>query len=196
MNNEKYQMLLNVIDKAENGPIVDENDWDKIYIGEKVQDLIKKYDINWNMDDQSFVSTDNDLADRTFEAGMEFAREVGVYCIDTNRQMKFSQKELEQSLAILPQEIVAGTGDDRVTIHKRKPEAGPGVSELALACQRCSGSSAILTPKPALNRISNAHRLALSIAGTASLSAWNSKLPVSATTSASAPNTAMAPAKA
>ncbi len=122
MNYEKYQMLLNVIDKAENGPIVDENEWDKQYIGETVQNLIKKYDINWNMEDKPLVSSDDDLADRTFEAGMEFAREVGVFCIDTKRQMKFSQKELDESLAILPQEIVAGAGNDTVTIYKRVPE--------------------------------------------------------------------------
>ena len=104
MNFEKYQMLLNVIDKAENGPILDENEWEKKYIGQTAQDLINKYDINWNMHDQFIVSTDDDLADRTFEAGMEFAREVGIFCVNTKRQMRFSQDELDKSLSILPQE--------------------------------------------------------------------------------------------
>lgn len=122
MNFDKYQMLLNVIDKAETGPILDENEWDKKYIGQTAQDLIEKYDISWSMTDQFIVSTDDDLADRTFEAGMELAREVGVYCVNTKRQMSFSQEELDKSLSILPQEIVVGAGTDTVTIYKRKPE--------------------------------------------------------------------------
>ncbi len=122
MDDKKYQMLLNVIDKSENGLIVDENEWDAKYIGSTARSLIEKYDIQWDREDQFIVSDDDDLADRTFEAGMEFAREIGVYCVDTKRQMKFSQDELDQSLSILPKEIVAGAGEDTVTIYKRNPE--------------------------------------------------------------------------
>ena len=122
MNDEKYEMLLNVLDKAENGPVLDENEWDKKYIGETVRSLISKYDIKWSLKDQFIVSTDDNLADRAFEAGMELAREIGVYCVDTKRQMKFSRRELEKSLAILPKEITAGTGKDTVTVYKRNPE--------------------------------------------------------------------------
>lgn len=122
MDHQKYQMLLNVIDKSENGPIVDENEWDAKYIGETVQSLIEKYDVQWDMQDQFVVCSDDGLADRTFEAGLELAREIGVYCVDTKRQMKFSQEEIDQSLSILPTEIVAGSGQDTVTIYKRNPE--------------------------------------------------------------------------
>jgi len=128
MNDEKYQMLLNVIDKSENGPIIDEKEWDAKYIGKTVQSLIEKYDVHWNMEDQFIVCNDDDLADRTFEAGMELAREIGVFCVDTKRQMKFSQEEIDQSLSILPQEIVAGSGDDAVTIYKRNPDENKRVA--------------------------------------------------------------------
>ena len=84
---KKYEMLLNVIDKAESGPIIDESVWDKEYIGENTRSLIDKYDLTWKLDDQNYVSQDDGLVDRTFEAGMELAREVGVYCVDTNRQI-------------------------------------------------------------------------------------------------------------
>ena len=42
-----YDYMLSVLDKAENGPILEEKEWDRQYINQSVKDLIKKYDIQW-----------------------------------------------------------------------------------------------------------------------------------------------------
>ena len=116
-----YEILLSNLDKAENGPIVDEKDWDLRYINQTVQELLGKYDISWNLDDP-FVPWDDEFADRVYAAGMEMAKKTGVYCIDTKRQMQWSQNELEQILSRTPNQVTVGAGKDAVTIHTRRPD--------------------------------------------------------------------------
>ena len=115
-----YDYMLSVLDKAENGPVVDEKDWDNRYIHQTIKDLIKKYDIHW--DAEMSVPSDDALADRLFEAGMELARETGVYCLETKRQMKWNQEELDYILSTAPEEETLGLGDDSVTIRHRLPD--------------------------------------------------------------------------
>ncbi len=119
-NSEIYNYMLSVLDKAENGPVLDENDWDFNYINRTIKDLIDKYDIHWEAD--VMVPAEDALADRLYEAGLELAREVGVYCLDTKRQMKWSQAELDYILSTAPEEEVLGLGDDKVTIRHRLPD--------------------------------------------------------------------------
>jgi methylamine--corrinoid protein Co-methyltransferase len=115
-----YDFMLRVLDKAENGPIVDESDWDRVYVYNRLTELVKKYDVR--LDKSTMVPDDDALADRVFEAGMELARESGVYCLDTDRRMVFSQDELDQALASAPLQVTIGEGDDLVTIVNRKPD--------------------------------------------------------------------------
>lgn len=123
-NSEIYEYMLSVLDKAEKGPVLDEKDWDFKYINHTIKELVKKYNIHW--DANVIVPSDDALADRLFEAGMEMAREVGVYCLETKRQMKWSQDELDYILSTAPGEETIGLGNDSVTIRHRLPdEASP-----------------------------------------------------------------------
>jgi methylamine---corrinoid protein Co-methyltransferase len=114
-----YQRLLETLDKAENGPVVDEKDWDLKTITATVRRLIDEFDIRW--DRSEGFPTDEALADRLFAAGMKMAEQVGLYCIDTRRQMRWSEAELLESLAAAPNRITAGLGADTVVINKRRP---------------------------------------------------------------------------
>lgn len=125
---EIYAYMLSVLDKAENGPVLEENDWDFNYINRTIKELIEKYDIHWEKD--VMVPADDALADRLYEAGMELAREVGVYCLDTKRQMKWSQSELDYILSTAPEEEVLGTGDDQVTVRHRLPDENSPITTI------------------------------------------------------------------
>ncbi len=118
---ETYRYMLSVLDKAENGPVLEEKDWDIKYINQAIKELIQKYDIRW--DAETMVPADDALADRLFEAGMELARETGVYCLETKRQMKWTQDELDWILSTAPDEETIGLGDDSVTIRHRTPDS-------------------------------------------------------------------------
>ena len=120
-NGMDYEVLLTALDKAENGPIVDEKVWDAEIIGKNFQETLKKYDIKLEKDDP-YVTADDDLADRLWEAGMELAAKTGVYCIDTKRHMQWTKDELETILAAMPDQITVGEGDDAATIMHRRPE--------------------------------------------------------------------------
>ncbi len=120
MDKDNYDYLLGVLDKAENGHIIKETDFDRQYIYNRITELVRKYDVKW--DKNVMVPDDDALADRVFEAGMELARETGLYCLDTRRRMIWTQAELDDVLTRAPEQEVIGTGDDTVTITSRRPD--------------------------------------------------------------------------
>ncbi len=110
--------FLKVLDKAENGPMVEINEWDQIYIYQTIKDLVDKYGIKVDIQDPG-VPSDDDMADRVFEAAMDLAVQSGVYCTDTERRITFTREELEQVLARVPEEVRIGQGADERIITKR-----------------------------------------------------------------------------
>ncbi|NQS92318.1 MAG: monomethylamine:corrinoid methyltransferase [Chloroflexi bacterium] len=120
-NGMDYEILLDALDKAEKGPILDEKVWDAEIIGKNFRETLKKYDIKLDKDDP-YVTADDALADRLWEAGMELAIKTGVFCIDTKRHMKWTKDDLEKILSAMPDQVVLGMGDDTAKVIHRRPE--------------------------------------------------------------------------
>jgi methylamine--corrinoid protein Co-methyltransferase len=120
-NGMNYELLLSALEMAENGPVLEEKEWDHEVIGKNVREILEKYDITLGKDDP-FVTADDALADRLFEAGMELAVKTGVYCIDTKRRLIWTRNELESILSTMPDSVTLGTGNDAATIRRRRPE--------------------------------------------------------------------------
>ena len=116
-----YDYLLTLLEKAENGPMVDEKEWDRQYIYNTIKGLVTKFDITWDKRAPG-VPSDDALADRLFAAGMELAISSGVYCIDLHRRIAFDRDELVRILDYAPKEVIIGEGNDAVTITKRRPD--------------------------------------------------------------------------
>lgn len=112
------ELIASVMAKTEEGPIIEESEWDQEYISSSIKALIKKYDISWDKAND-LVPADDALADRLFNAGFELALDTGLYCVDTHRQMVWSEKELLDVLANVPTEVTVGGGKDQVTFKKR-----------------------------------------------------------------------------
>ena len=112
--------LSEVLRRAETGPIIDEKDFEGRLITSTVKRLIKKYDIQY--DPETLVPSDDELADRLYQAGLEFAVDVGMFCQDTNRRVTWSHQEYEDGLRSCPSEAVMGEGNDTVTVRARVPE--------------------------------------------------------------------------
>ncbi|NQS91740.1 MAG: monomethylamine:corrinoid methyltransferase [Chloroflexi bacterium] len=113
--------LLEILHKAETGPIIDEKDFEGKLIRETIKKLIKKYQLKF--DKSVIVPADDDLADRVFQAGLEFAVEVGMFCQDTNRRITWNEDEYLEGLKSCPGKVVMGTGNDTVEITARTPES-------------------------------------------------------------------------
>lgn len=114
--------LLDVLDRAEAGPIVEESQWDMFMVPLEVSRLQMELDINLTGLGDTLVPADDALADRVFEAGLTLAETLGVYCVSTSRQIKFTRDEILAALAIAPTEVTFGEGPDNHTERKRRPE--------------------------------------------------------------------------
>ncbi len=84
----------------------------------KSEELAVKYDIEY--DNKSFVPTDLEMADATFEAGIELLHTVGVYCRSTERIIHIDEEDILKSLNVInPLEI--GRLKEKVAIPHRYP---------------------------------------------------------------------------
>ncbi len=128
MKKHDFEYVASVLEKADTGPILDEKNWDQKYIGAKSKEMIEKYDITWN--DGDLIPSDDDLADRLFQAAWEFALESGMLCLNTKRQMVWDHDELQRVVDSAPDELPVGEGADQVIIQFRNPEEAARVTIL------------------------------------------------------------------
>ena len=97
---------LELYRRATTGEICAEKDFDLKRFIPAVRRLVKKYGIAY--DPATPVPSDDDLADRLWEAGRRLFLDVGVYCVDTERVIRFDEAELDQALAHAPAPRRAG----------------------------------------------------------------------------------------
>ena len=109
---------LDIFERAKTGPQVKKSDWDLDHIVIPTKRVVRKYDLKW--DKQCVVPNDPDVADRVFQAAMELATEVGVYCINTEQVIQFSREEIQQWLIQAATELVMGEGKDSCTLFARQ----------------------------------------------------------------------------
>ena len=112
--------LLEVAERAQKGPIMEEKAWD-LGLFAKATELTKKYDIAYP-GDGSFFNTDDALVDRAFEAALDFLEECGVYCVQVDRVIKFTRQEVLDAVREAPDRITVGEGDDQRVMTQKKIE--------------------------------------------------------------------------
>ncbi len=108
-----------VMERSDKGERMEETDYD-MFLYTHVSDLIKKYDIRF--DQNEIVSSDDALADRTYEAALELFKQVGFYNLDTMRIARFTRDEIEDALSNAPSSYVWGDGRDQRITEARKVE--------------------------------------------------------------------------
>ncbi len=107
--------FLEVIRRAENGPYIEERDFDIEVVFKTTRDLVRKYGIKY--DRQHLITLEPTMADAAFQAGLDLAVEAGMYCVDTSRIIKFTRDELLYGLRAAPRELTLGWGKDQRTIR-------------------------------------------------------------------------------
>ena len=112
---------LEIYRRATTGEICTEKDFDLRRFIPAVRELVKKYGIAY--DRATPVPSDDDLADRVWQAGRELFLRVGVYCTDTERLITFDPVEVDQALVHAPRPVILGTGQQARTIPVRRPES-------------------------------------------------------------------------
>jgi len=105
--------LLEVAERTRKGPKMTEMEWD-MGLFQEMNELAERYQIivpeenSWDV----FHNYDEALAERALEAGIAFLAESGVYCIQTQRAVQFSEEEVREAIAEAPRQVVVGEGED------------------------------------------------------------------------------------
>lgn len=106
-------------DQCETGEYMKESDFDR-RVAMVANQIVKKYNIKF--DPEQVIPSDDDLADRMYHAGVELFLELGVYCKDTGRIIKFTREQLEWALKHAPVSVTYGEGPDQRTMTYRSVE--------------------------------------------------------------------------
>lgn len=112
--------MWEIVKRAETGQFIEEKDFLMKHFIPTMRKVIKKYEIKY--DSQIPVTSDDDLADRVWQAALEFFLEVGIYHQDTHRVIKFSEEEVKEALFATPSEYMVGEGADIRRFGSRKIE--------------------------------------------------------------------------
>jgi methylamine--corrinoid protein Co-methyltransferase len=107
------------IRRIEKGEIVNEGDYDR-KISQIAGDLVKSHDIRYSPDDP--VPSDDALADRVYEAAVELFLKLGIFIIDARKVVNFNRDEVMEVLAHAPEEVVYGSGNERIVVPHRRVE--------------------------------------------------------------------------
>ncbi|MCE5262913.1 MAG: monomethylamine:corrinoid methyltransferase [Deltaproteobacteria bacterium] len=109
--------LIEVFDRADQGPLISDTDY---YMGRfvpKLAEVIGRHRITW--DKNTIVNTDDDLADRVFQAAIDLIAEAGAYCSDSSRVMEFSRDEVLRAVEQAPKCARFGEGREAKTMYGR-----------------------------------------------------------------------------
>jgi methylamine--corrinoid protein Co-methyltransferase len=112
--------FLEVLERATTGPMMSAKEYDmKVFIP-AVREVVKKYKIEFDPDNP--CPSDDDLADRVYQAGLELYSRTGTYCTDTERVIHFTKDEIEEAVYECPKVVYFGEGPDRVEWGGRMPD--------------------------------------------------------------------------
>ncbi len=111
--------FLEILKRSESGPMATPDDLG-MQIAMKVMELTKKYNINY--DPNVCVNTDDDLTDRVWQAGRELILDAGLFSMNSRRQILFSEREMDETLAGVTTEFTTGEGKDAALVYRRDIE--------------------------------------------------------------------------
>ncbi len=108
-----------MMERADQGARVRESEFDKS-IFPRLKELVEKYKIKY--DRSQPIPNDDAMADRLFAAGMEYAIEKGLWVLNTQKVVHFSEAEIWRFLDNYHTPMTFGYGKDQVMLQPRKPD--------------------------------------------------------------------------
>lgn len=119
--------LLDVADRSQKGPKMEEKMWN-LGLFRKMATLTNEFNVQ--IPDQiGYFNYDLGIADRVFQAAVEFLSTSGAYCLTTSRVVQFSREEVLQAAREAPSSILVGEGRDQRTIMRREPSSDKRVNQ-------------------------------------------------------------------
>lgn len=113
--------LLEVCQRAQQGKMVSEESFDLDCLYAALTRLVKKYGIKYDPDNP--VPCDDKLADRVFDAAVEFFVECGVYFRNTRAVVRFLREEVLDAVSHFNGDCHFGEGKEARIFRSRKPDS-------------------------------------------------------------------------
>jgi len=107
--------------RIENGSTMSAETFDLDVVFANASKLCEKYKITY--DPACPVPSDDDLADRVFQAGVDFVVETGVYCPDRSSVIWFTRDEVLEAIENSRGRCIMGEGKDRFEWTPRLPDS-------------------------------------------------------------------------
>ena len=108
-----------VVERTSTGERMKESEFDAM-VWQNMRAVLEKYDIHF--DGETAVPSDDGLADRAYQAALEFFVSNGIYCTSTQRVVRFTREEVEEKVRRAKTKYVFGEGRDQHTMVPRVPE--------------------------------------------------------------------------
>ncbi len=116
--------MWDIISLAETGPFIEDKDFNYKILVPKLNEVIKKYEVKYDPDHP--VPSDDGMADRVWQAAIEFFVHTGVLNINTHRRMMVDESEIREALYATPGRYEVGAGKDaRVWEHRQVEDKRP-----------------------------------------------------------------------
>ncbi len=113
--------FLDFMERATTGPMLPEQEFNRKVLIPNVRKGVKDFNIKYSPENP--VPSNDELADRLFEAAIEFLSQTGIYCDSTHRTIHLDRKEILEAVAHVPAAGGAfGEGRDRRHFVARGPE--------------------------------------------------------------------------
>ena len=113
--------ILDVCERAKVSPPVSADTFDLDNVYATLKRLADKYEIRY--DPETPVPADDALADKVFDAAVEFFVECGVYFQDTSSVIRFSREEVLEAIATYDGDCRFGEGKEARVFRSRKPDS-------------------------------------------------------------------------
>jgi methylamine--corrinoid protein Co-methyltransferase len=113
------KLFWEILDRTMTGPIMKEEEFEVEFFPTKIAEIVAKHKIE--CDPEEPIMSDPSLADEIFQAGLELLVEVGLYCKDTKRLVKFTEDEIKEVIKTRKSEVTLGKDRDAITLKPRAP---------------------------------------------------------------------------
>jgi methylamine--corrinoid protein Co-methyltransferase len=113
------KLLWEAIHRSGTGQIMSEEKFETEFFPTQLEEIRKRHQIEADPDEP--VMTDPDVADAVFRAGLDYLVEVGLYCKDTKRIVRFSKEEIREAIATARRTLSFGSGREAFAISPRAP---------------------------------------------------------------------------
>jgi len=119
--------LLDVAERVQKGPKMEEKDWD-LSLYKKMGELSRKHGLRYP-GGSCYNNLDDSVVEGAFQAAFDFLVEMGIYCVSTRRIIEFDEKELSTALNETPKEVIVGEGRDQRTLRQKEIEGKEALNQ-------------------------------------------------------------------